>query len=273
MNQTINNMSKTKTKTIFKGVINGVEFDNVADYNKRLTELLAAGENVNASTSTSTVDICDCCGKVASECTCEDACEKPLVNMLPGFESKEAIENYVDKFVTDNDLMDKHNMDSYTEYLKENFEGIKREVAHMDKFALESYRDDLNEVMDIIDEDLCDTLESIHRKEVELKTLHKAKEVLLMWNETYKNYLALVNDKVNTNKTNKDEDGSQKVEDRKRFENGMWNWFDDCPVNRIVTEEECKQEARAAQEARAKELENTLIGAVNSLLEAFGVKK
>lgn len=45
-----NNMAK---KTVFTGVINGEKFDNVADYNARMNELLSQGvENISAASST-----------------------------------------------------------------------------------------------------------------------------------------------------------------------------------------------------------------------------
>lgn len=282
MNQIINNMGKTKT--IFKGVINGVEFNNVAEYNKRLTELLAAGKNINASTSTSTVDTCECCGKEVNECTCE----KSLTSMLPGFESKEAVKNYIDKFVTDNDELDKSNMESYKKYLNENFTGINEVIRHMDVAALDNYRNDLNEVLDIIDEDLQNTFEAIRRKERELKTLDKAKSVLHMWNEYYMKNLDLVKHEIR--KYDEKCVDCSKQENKENINNdnklnGGWDFIGDKPIissgckysgeeepapSRIATEEECM---KAAQEARAKELENTLLGAVNSLLEAFGVKR
>lgn len=240
-------MSKTKTKTIFKGVINGVEFDNVADYNKRLTELLAAGENVNASTSTSTVDTCDCCGKEVNECTCEDTCEKPLTNMLPGFENDDAIENYVDKFVTNNDELDKFNLESYKKYLSDNFEGIRFVVNGMNLAALRGYMNDLHEVLDIIDEDMQDTLEAIHRKEKELQTLRKAKEVLDVWNEYYMKNLDLVKQEI------------QKYDEK-------------CNEGHPEPSPE-PENTNNLQEVRAKALENGLLKAINSLLEAFEVKR
>lgn len=239
-------MSKTKTKTIFKGVINGVEFDNVAAYNKRLTELLAAGENVNASTSTSTVDICDCCGKVASECTCEDACDQKT-NMLPGFENDEAVENYVDQFVTGDDNLDRSNLESYKKYLSDNFEGVRFAVNGMNLVALKEYMNDLHEVLDIIDEDMQDTLETIHRREKELQTLRKAKEVLDVWNEYYMKNLDLVKQEI------------QKY-DEKCNEGHPWPSPEPENTNNL-------------QEVRAKALENGLLKAINSLLEAFEVKR
>lgn len=238
-------MSKTKTKTIFKGVINGVEFDNVADYNKRLTELLAAGESVNASTSTSTVDICDCCGKVASECTCEDGedtCDQKT-NMLPGFENDEAVENYVDQFVTGDDNLDRSNLESYKKYLSDNFEGVRFVVNGMNLVTLRGYMNDLHEVLDIIDEDMQDTLEAIHRKEKELQTLRKAKEVLDVWNEYYMKNLDLVKQEIQ-----KYNEGHSEPSPEPENTNNL-------------------------QEERAKALENGLLKAINSLLEAFEVKR
>ena len=228
------------TKTIFKGVINGVEFDNVAAYNKRLTELLAAGENVNASTSTSTVDTCDHCGNV--ECTCEGR----KANMLPGFENDEAIENYVDKFVTGDDMLDKSNLESYKDYLADNFEGVRLAVNGMNLVSLKGYLNDLHEVLDIIDEDMQDTLETIHRREKELQTLRKAKEVLDVWNEYYSKNLDLVKHEI------------QKYDEKCN---------EGCPEQENINNNNL-------QEMRVKEaLESGFLKAINSLLEAFDVKK
>lgn len=44
-------------KLVFKGIINGKEFDNVQDYNTEMNRLLSSGEtNISASSSTSVVD-------------------------------------------------------------------------------------------------------------------------------------------------------------------------------------------------------------------------
>ncbi len=43
-------------KVIFKGVINGKEFDNVKDYNDEMTKLLGKGGTISASSSTEIVD-------------------------------------------------------------------------------------------------------------------------------------------------------------------------------------------------------------------------
>lgn len=46
-------------QTVFKGVINGENFSNVEDYNAKMKELIDAGVNINASSSTSIEEISD----------------------------------------------------------------------------------------------------------------------------------------------------------------------------------------------------------------------
>ena len=43
-------------KTVFKGTINGKEFNSVEEYNKEMKELLSKGESINASSSTQVVN-------------------------------------------------------------------------------------------------------------------------------------------------------------------------------------------------------------------------
>lgn len=62
-------------KTIFKGVVNGQEFDNINDYNAAVQEASKNGDIISASTSTQQV-MCDCdddyechhCGGDACQC-------------------------------------------------------------------------------------------------------------------------------------------------------------------------------------------------------------
>lgn len=73
-NQLILDMEKV---TVFKGCINGQEFDNVNDYNARMKELLDAGvENITASSSTSVKTVkesqdCKCGDEDPCPCSCE----------------------------------------------------------------------------------------------------------------------------------------------------------------------------------------------------------
>lgn len=43
-------------KTIFEGIVNGEKFNNVEEYNQRISELMSAGETVDATTSTHMIE-------------------------------------------------------------------------------------------------------------------------------------------------------------------------------------------------------------------------
>lgn len=186
MNQTKNNM---KTKTIFKGVINGKEFNNVNEYNAALTELMAKGVAINASTSTST-ELVD---------------EEPNINMLPGFgvmsskvmSSKVMGSNkmaYVDNYVTGNDETDSENLANLAKYLDENMEKVIRKVSDMDYAALKEYEGDVKNVLGVIGQDMANTEDTIKNKTQELKVLMNAMKVLKLWNENYKAYFDIIKD-------------------------------------------------------------------------------
>lgn len=67
-------------KIVFKGVVNGKEFDNVADYNKAITDAVSTGAELNCSTETHyEEDDSDTCG---DECTC---CKKEP-DMYPSYD-------------------------------------------------------------------------------------------------------------------------------------------------------------------------------------------
>lgn len=203
MNQTKNNMKNTKT--IFKGVINGVEFDNVADYNKRLTELLSSGENVEAMTSTSTKNIQD-----------ED------VRMLPGFDKMESDrKSYVNNYVTGNYEADSEKLSELVNSLDSNLEKVIHKVLNMDYAALKEYEQDVKNVLSIIEQDMTNTDNAIKSKtqefevlDRELKVLKTAMNVLKLWNENYKAYFNAIKDAYTAfDETCEKTDGNGKYED------------------------------------------------------------
>lgn len=169
-----------KTKTIFKGVINGVEFDNVTDYNRVLTELMTNGVTVNASTSTSTVNVQD---------------EDEDVRMLPGFDKMESDgKAYVNNYVTGDDETDSKKLANLANNLDSNLEKVIRKVSDMDYSALKEYEHDVKNVLDVIGQDMASTNDAIKSKTQELKVLENAMEVLKLWNENYKAYFDIIKD-------------------------------------------------------------------------------
>lgn len=173
-----------KTKTIFKGVINGKEFNNVNEYNAVLTELMDKGVAINASTSTST-ELID---------------EEPNINMLPGFGvmgSKVMGSNkmaYVDNYVTGNDEVDSEKLANLAKYLDENIEKVIRKVSDMDYAALKEYEGDVKNVLGVIGQDIANTEDTIKNKTQELKVLVNAMKVLKLWNDNYKAYFDIIKD-------------------------------------------------------------------------------
>lgn len=169
-----------KTKTIFKGVINGVEFDNVTDYNRVLTELMTNGVTVNASTSTSTVNVQD---------------EDEDVRMLPGFDKMESDgKAYVNNYVTGDDETDSKKLANLANNLDSNLEKVIRKVSDMDYSALKEYEHDVKNVLGVIGQDMASTNDAIKSKTQELKVLENAMEVLKLWNENYKAYFDIIKD-------------------------------------------------------------------------------
>lgn len=165
-------------KTVFKGVINGIEFNNVKEYNKYLMKLIDAGEPVCASTSTRSEDECSgCC-----ECECNEP-EEPVM-MLPGFNNGDDKE-YVNGFISDNADEDVASLAVLKEKLADNLEGIIHRVHSMDEAALDNYAADVEEIRDIITQDTQATETVIRKKEAELQKLKRSLAVLNVWKDSY----------------------------------------------------------------------------------------
>lgn len=221
-------------KTIFEGVINGVKFDNVKDYNEYLTKLINAGESFNASTSTR-AERETCC---EDECTCSG--KKPQIYMLPGFDRAMNAGNkvYVDEFISDNADEDVANLAVLKEELADNLEGIIHRVHSMDEAALDQYMNDVTEIREIISGDLQDTEEVISKKEAELQKLKRSLAVLNVWRDNY----ASINDYIEDAKT--------------KYQCGS------CAPTPTKNDIDDKV---------AKELEDRLVGAMSKLMDCFGI--
>ena len=221
-------------KTIFEGVINGIKFDNVKDYNEYLTKLINAGESFNASTSTRAECECETCCE--GECTCSNE-ETPVTYMLPGFHNGDNKE-YVDGFISDNADEDVASLAVLKEKLADNLEGIIHRVHSMDEAALDQYMNDVTEVREIISEDLQDTEEIISKKEVELQKLKRSLAVLNVWRDNYTS----INDYI--------EDARTKYQCGSCTPTPTKDDIDDKVV---------------------KELEDHLVGAMSKLMDCFGI--
>lgn len=187
----------------FKGVVNGVEFDNVNDYNIAVTKAIEDGTLKSASSNTdavydlSEVAPCRCenctCGE-NEECNC--ACHQK-VNMLPGFDKTGDVNSYVDDYADNPD-----SIEQLKEYLADNLEKVTAKVSTMDDHSLEVYKGDLQDILfNIITEDKKLTTNFAKEAKAEIKKLreqldmaYRALDVLNIWDDYYKAVLNVVND-------------------------------------------------------------------------------
>lgn len=150
-------------KTVFKGTVNGINFDNVKDYNEYLTKLLNAGAQVEASTSTQTYDFED-----TSESTnfttnlimddtsnCAESCSTSLKynedKLLPYFGEND--DYYLDVLVSDsvNDVV----LNKFSSALIEHYEYIKKYLSdtHISVNDKKTYIDNVLDILNCIKED------------------------------------------------------------------------------------------------------------------------
>lgn len=87
-----------KTVLVFKGFVNGVEFDNVAAYNDAITKAIEAGTLQSASSTTEVVESEDTPATPATTCCCD--CEDEDLTMYPYMCEDDPY--YLDLLVTDN---------------------------------------------------------------------------------------------------------------------------------------------------------------------------
>lgn len=220
-------------KTIFEGVINGLKFDNVKEYNEYLMKLINAGEPVCASTSTHTED--ECCG------CCECECNEPeTVMMLPGcIIGRNNDKSYVDSYISDNAIADKQAFEELEDELGDNMEGVIEKIHKMDRAALEGYLKDVNKVLCVINTDYKSTKRHIAEREQEIERLqreteklHRATKVLELWHDNYLSIKATIEDAMTVDNAKPSNDNDEKI---------------------------------------AKELEERLAGALTKLAECFGI--
>lgn len=203
-------------KNIFKGIINGQEFDNVKDYNARMNELMSAGHDIEASTSTQVVDT-DEKGEV-----CEEKCEEvePTPDMIPVFgrANYESIGAYLDDVVTDNGEENEKMLDNLESYLIDNHNLITKNLVKMDGHARKNYRRELQEILDVINKVYASNDASIANIESKYEVLRTGADVLELLTTEYGNLINEIDDLNNRVFTHKvsNSDTACKVPDNEK---------------------------------------------------------
>ena len=147
-------------KRIFKGFINGQEFDNVQDYNARMTALVEAGADIDASSSTHIENVEETACEECDKATCETDSSKKDVNMFPGFERAES---YLDVLVTNDAAKDAKILEDLKGYLDTQFDVIMGEVSKMEINDLLQYKRDIEDGIDAFESDMGDCHEVIKK--------------------------------------------------------------------------------------------------------------
>lgn len=152
-----------KTVLVFKGFVNGVEFDNVAAYNEAITKAIGAGTLQSAS---STTEVAESEDTAATTCSCGPHCDDEDLTMYPYMSDDDPY--YLDLLVTDNPETNleakmevKNQFSKCAKYIKEVLNSdIEEDVRR-------KYLKDINDILHDLDRD------EASRKEAEAKIAAK----------------------------------------------------------------------------------------------------
>ena len=186
-------------KLVFKGIINGKEFDNVQDYNTEMNRLLSSGEtNISASSSTSVVD------EPVNEQKINKKPEKPFdIQDYLIFFNDNCEQYYLDALVSNDDALNGRNLNlagnvatSVYNKLVEDLKSNKLTVDEAFRFV-----NILKEIRSRIAQDsednhhTCDELEKrIEQDKKKLDLLNNAKSIINTLSEYYDTSFNLVRD-------------------------------------------------------------------------------
>ena len=164
---------------VFKGIINGVEFDNVNDYNKEMEKLLSEGATINASSQTSITE---------SEETDNEEVKSESISFLPGFDTSR---HYLDDYTfDDNDKFD-ISFNKLNEALDKSYDYISNEMTDMDICTAEFYKKEVEQIIQTLTVDTSSTDEAIKKVRDKLDTLLNYANVIDVY---YNFYNTLKND-------------------------------------------------------------------------------
>lgn len=130
-------------KVVFKGTINGQEFDNVKDYNEKMSELINKGESISASSSTKIADEVEDKTKPGTEGEIPES--EPTVDInevLPYFDDYSTT-HYLDRLVSGDKELDEKTMNDLKDTLKKCYSTFEK-ILDVDGYSI----DDLTSLID-----------------------------------------------------------------------------------------------------------------------------
>ena len=208
-------------KIVFKGTVNGKEFNDVKSYNEALQKAIALGEVISAQSHTETVN-------ELPQKTEGDIC------MLPGFENFD--EYYIDKLVSGNREQDKEAYKKWEEELSDTFAKVLDKVFLMDLEEIKSYSEELEDALQCVEEDRKDNNKVIEELEEKLAYCRGAYNII----DLTKRYYNFMLDQV---KIRQGEMSIAKLDDCSKYECGCDG---DCNC-------ECKYECKCNEECKCED--------------------
>lgn len=159
-------------KTVFKGLINGREFNNVQDYNAEMCRLVQEGVNIEAASSTS-IQEADETLQVEQVEQDNDSREqvKYYPNMLPGFNPPPSTGNFLDELLTEDETADQERFESIKTFHKNELPLILHEIEKMDEHAASNYLKDIERILENITEIQSVCVDSLKEIDKSLKEL------------------------------------------------------------------------------------------------------
>ena len=155
-------------KKVFKGTINGVEFNNVQEYNAEMTRLINEGADVNASSQTTIENVEE------NDNSC-DSVDTP-VRMLPGFDIPNV--HYINNYIGEDTADNVEYVGKTEENLTDIYPHIVKKLEQMDQAALENYHKDVTGALSKITTDKDSTAKALANVEKEMDDLETKWQVL-----------------------------------------------------------------------------------------------
>ena len=155
-------------KIVFKGVINGKQFNNEKEYTEYLTELIDSDTDISAETSTQVVDTCEEDETVHGlcECVCEGTDDTMCMDdiIFPYFNDSIY---YLDKIVSGDINANSDNIEIMESLLSSNLNTLKANLHNISHDDVNRYSNKIKDILNDIQRDEkfnTDTQKSINKK-------------------------------------------------------------------------------------------------------------
>lgn len=162
-------------KIVFKGTINGKEFNDVKSYNEEMMKVMESGVPVQAKSHTESIE----------------ETETEEIDMLPGFSDYK--QYYLDDLVTGDDDKDNQLFEEWDFKLGKAYNNIRKKIDEMDSNQLAEYIKDLNDVIACIDEDIADAKNDLEKAKLQTKIAINSIHISQLTRSWYENVVNVSN--------------------------------------------------------------------------------